>query len=545
MRHLGLAIVLALVAIGGLRLWRSERPEPAKITPVEELPFPQEAIGLVLPDDDSGGRDPVPVHGFEPEVATRDGQARSSATRGSRTIEDFDTWALLVSIFQEGEIDLTTEIRVLAFDAAGEQHVADEWSGGSAGFRLLTPGPYVVTANGLGWKETSVDVWISGAAVPQRVALTLERVPVIHVRAVTPQGAPLMNEIGAQWDLCVAVGPAASLESLADPQDGFDESVEVFGRGRWGGWQTDLEDEVIARLELHGTRPRFLHLLGRGYPLATQALPPGVDDVTFVVDPIELASKLTSLRCEIVDEEMGLPVEGGVVWLFVGGKTTARGTVGPGGIYECSSLVPGLCSLGISVPGYALCEPLLDLGDRPPGQVTRIELERARSMEGRVHNAHAARHSTRLSFQSVEGFLERRRTSQPVRVDSDGKFSLALATSRVVVWGEAKSAFGHDARLAGPCCKLLPRVVDPAEVAGEVVVEFSPVAPLIVRAEKPCTLEVLGPAGLLVKHLRVGANPRSIELVPGEYTLRTVELGRERMIRYLALPPEGATVVLD
>ncbi|HEU4419059.1 MAG TPA: carboxypeptidase-like regulatory domain-containing protein [Planctomycetota bacterium] len=411
-------------------------------------------------------------------------------------------------------------------------------------FPGLAPGDYRLTARGDGMRSFEREFTVPPATPDLRIDVALVPSWLVKVVLQAPDGRPLSEAMAQLKELPLGgpfglVNVIAAWQELPPQLPLSDLSDTPFNVAAWkprgmGRGGNELPARYAGMLEMREDRATFVAAVMRETLLVQAPVQPGQDEVTLVVDPLQLVAQLAAVRLQVVDEA-GKPVPKANVGLNDAQSWRQPATTDADGRFEQTKMRPGRYQLTIGAEGSSGPIAYVDL---PPARTTDL---------GTV----VLVKSFRLRIRLVGLADDKRGSANLVPLDAMANAALTPRTLRL---GMQKGEI--QANVAPGRYRL--RVTDGTSGAMlELDTRQLGDEPFLVTLASEPTLrvdsrELDGPARLVLRTGTVVVYDRwitwrsefSVQLPAGEYRATTQGLRGEPREEAVALPATGGKLVL-
>jgi hypothetical protein len=350
--------------------YRHAEPAPAPTS------LPADAAPADVASEPEAGPDPDP----DPAAAARDAEApveRATAVAAPATtlllgrVADPDGRAIDDARLALRRGDETSTDRVGSTSTLRD-------AGGAFALPGLTPGRYRLDVSASGHRARGVDIEVPAGVDRLRHDVVLERTWELLVRIDTPDGRPLIPQLGelrgehrALSDIELAAVATVDPPAGHFPPTDLRELREGVGRWasgsqRFGGGRPPLPKRYAGLLELPEDRPLHVSAVLRNAVLATAPVEAGQAEVVLTVPLEQVLASLCTVRLQVVDGETGDPVPDARVALDDRQSWSQGEQVEADGRFVATMLRPGILELGIRVADRAAPPMQITL---PPGAV--------------------------------------------------------------------------------------------------------------------------------------------------------------------------------
>jgi RNA polymerase sigma-70 factor (ECF subfamily) len=231
-------------------------------------------------------------------------------------------------------------------DLNGRRRNCDAKEGGSFAFSRIPYGKYWLSAGAFGFKITPDTIELDPEHARLERDITLQRQPLLRIRATTPDGKNLAEVLGIDR----FGGPGIKLVPVATrerPGPMFNEVVgslnNTFGIGhfwQYGPLAEKLPAGCMGLVLLDEGPPAYMSLLNWHAVLQTKEVHPGDEEVDFVLRPEDVRASMATIRVQVFDADGTTPLAGAGVALMDQGEDEASGGTGPDGIANIEKVVP-------------------------------------------------------------------------------------------------------------------------------------------------------------------------------------------------------------
>lgn len=445
---------------------------------------------------------------------------------------------------------------VALMDAKGFKRYSDARESGRYGFQGLPLGSYSLIADAHGYLRVEDTLELGASRPVLEKDITLVPQPKIRIRAITPEGQSLQEALGSAHRPAGILVPVATRE---DPGDRFDEVRgslnNPFGVGTFWNYGPPVESltaEYLGVVYLRCELPVHVSLVHYHHVLRTVEVPPGEDEVTFVLSVEDLLADLATLRFRVEDELTGRGIPDGSC--FLNGPVLARHKIGPEGIVAIEGIAPGRYSLRVAAKGF---ETLNLSVQAKPGIMDLGALRLVRAVRVLVHVVEVDGTPSRAKFFLRVLDPETRRV-----VDRDDTFRYGCERA-----GELElTQLGRKLY----CLQVAPNGPPDDEPGGspnwvsenvlldtrngpiaDVEVVLRPAARLVLRLDEAntqsSTFQIYDERDLWVMGSRFyDRSPRPLELAPGKYRVAVCDLdGKELSSRSVTVDSEPTVLELS
>lgn len=530
---MSLALGLAGVAVLLLLRARVSEPEPAAGTPSARAPKTERpsAFAPETSDDAASASRPSERESLATSHTTGAPPPDSPASSPAPLDPDEPGRVFVRLVDAAGHVLADANAIVVARSDPESAIQAERIAPGAFELRELAPGSWWISASAPGRADAAQRVELADAHARIELTLALDAIPLVRIALVTPDGRAFADARPPNMRVPSAFAarelPSGSLSASlgADLRDACGSFVSALGAA--------LPTPYIGAIELRCEPPLWVALRVADLVIDAQRLETGVDELRFVLDPVELARAFASLSLRVVDAKSGERLESVTVSLHAGGEPYLMHG-GPGSV-RFEGIPPGSASFTASAEGYADArhELVLQRGEaRELGDVPLDPLEKAR-LTVRVFGAPADA-SIDLRWCPLE-MLDPARTDAPrVRGAKDvgSEIGVDLVIGNWAIWADTRID-SRDLRSRIHAVEL-ERSGASVELVLEALasLELAPSEP----AERVTILDAEGRRATLFP-LRLGKSATRIELVPGVYELVSGDAHR-----IVDLPPSGASV---
>jgi hypothetical protein len=293
----------------------------------------------------------------------------------------------------------------------------------------LSPGAWRFTCKVDDYYAFESELDLDPSEARRRLDVTLERTVFLKVKVTTPDGKPLKEILKQDKDTLRVSLSAVATE--APPSSDFPPTLlrddTRLGLGsftdsdRLGTWS----NEYVGILELREPLPAYVSLVLRHVVLQTKLVPPGSEEVEFVLSANDVFDRLSGVRGRLVDAVTGEPITKG--WVEV----NDRQSFGPGmviepdGTFFQEKLRPGLMRLIIQPPTYELLQQTITL---IPGQLLdlgTLRLHKGMTIKGRVIDSEGNGVAASVTRRNLNRTRSPEETDTPVfaQAEPDGTFT--------------------------------------------------------------------------------------------------------------------------
>jgi RNA polymerase sigma-70 factor (ECF subfamily) len=446
-------------------------------------------------------------------------------------------------------------------DANGLRRVCDTSQGGSFVFSRMPFGKYWVLAYAFGFRMTSDTIDLRPDAAQVRKDITLPRMPMIRIRATTPDGKDLAEALGIDrfGGSGMTLVPVATRERPGPMLDEVSGSLNnPFGVGhfwQYGPLAEKLPKGCMGFVLLDVDPPVYMSLLNWHAVLQTKEVHPGDEEVQFVLSPEVVRASTAAIRVQVLDADGSTPLAGAGISVVVKGEEEAQGKTGPDGFASLEKIVPCEGELVIRAKDHARYSAHLVA---KPGVLTdlgQVVLEDGLTLHARVLDPGGAPVSANFGLTRFDRATGRYRSEGDWRYGCgpDGSLSISFLGRERYLLRTSNLDAANDQDREG--VKL---------VSPNVVVDLrSGVAPnaLEIRLVPACTLSLVlrgesddhwgfrvtdEQSAALVSGRFWWLIPHPLSLPPGKYAVELLD-PEERPVatKSVTLGPDGATVELS
>jgi hypothetical protein len=324
--------------------------------------------------------------------------------------------------------------------------------GGKFSLAGVPPGRLEVTCSADGHATFTTRVEVPAVPDLVRCDIVLQPQCKLRVRALTPDGKPLLDalrEAKLWYADPIAVASETPLPAVL-PNANADKLKSDFGAARWtsnnsGDMRRRLTTDVAGELELTKPLPLHVGFCLANFVLETRLLAEAAEEITFVVPLDAIASRMCVVRGRVVDAETGLPIEAFVSVLPKTLSSSGR-PVDADGRFLVESLPPGLLVLearteashdGVKRELELVAGQQLEVGD--------VRLSRRAGVSGRVLDPKGQPVAAAVRAVVADYLITQQYPAlpQPTRSDAQGSFRFdGMSRIRYVLVAEAAGAVG-------------------------------------------------------------------------------------------------------
>lgn len=327
----------------------------------------------------------------------------------------------------------------------------------------LEPRAWSVSAGMTDHHTVSAEVAPPGDGALVRRDFELAPQQVVRVRLVTSEGAPALGALAAArlyWHQFQLV-PVATRD---DPGPTFTEVTGSLSNPFGIGWFREpgpigrpaVTADEYGTVTIREDGPAWLSLVAAHQVLAKQALAPGTDEVTFVVDPSDITALYATVRGRALDAVSGGAVTA-LAWVSEGPfASDDRGGAGAdpmSGDFAVERALPGRKWLIVKCEGYAQVTRRVTVPRGATFEAGDVLMHRPVKLSGRVQDAGGKPYEAQVEWGVLDTASGAVAWAQQVRTRSqpDGVFTIpGLEPAVYVVRSPGLEARGNkpsDARL--------------------------------------------------------------------------------------------------
>jgi RNA polymerase sigma-70 factor (ECF subfamily) len=293
-------------------------------------------------------------------------------------------------------------------DADGRRRYGDAKDGGSFAFNALPYGKYWVTAGADGFRaaEDVIDLEAGHAQIQKDI--TLQPVPILKIRVVTPEGENLFDVLRGDTNLSghPVLVPVATKDR---PGKWFNEVVgslnNTFGIGHfwnYGPRVQALPSGCMGILMLDQELPAYVSLVNYHRVVQTKEVMPGEEEVRFVVSLDDLMATLATIHVQVVDADTQTPLAGanamlwGGTYMDTGKRSDSSGNI----VFEGRE--PGEFDLHVRAKGYEEYKAHILADSGTTTDLGQIALDKEIQLEAKVVDGSGAPRSERFSLGTFD-----------------------------------------------------------------------------------------------------------------------------------------------